>query len=40
MGLTRGHKFMWVGEGRWIWEELGEGEYDQNSLYKILRELI
>jgi hypothetical protein len=24
----------------WIWEEFGEGKYDQNIMYGILKELI
>lgn len=42
---AKGNQVRWVGElsreVEWMLEELREGkEYDQNSLYKILRELI
>lgn len=32
-------KFGGLGVGGWIWGKLGRNECDQNSLYKILKEL-
>lgn len=31
------HEVEWVKEN-WIWEELGGGKYDQNTLYIALKE--
>lgn len=35
------HKVGWLGKGRWIWEELGEGgKHDQNARYEFLKEQV
>lgn len=42
MGLKQKKKMKraqsWIGREGWVWEELGG--YDQNTLYKILQELV
>lgn len=35
----KGHRVEWLRKGRWIWEKSGRNEYDQNTLYEVLREL-